>query len=89
MRSERCQAAWASVEFDQTVKGNHGGAVVVRDTDGKKLTCDQGGDLTVGPGRRTCYTGMLIDGPGQTAHAYAYFIFPDGHAEESDPTASS
>lgn len=88
MHSNRCQAAWAQVVFDQPVPGDHGGATLTRDSDGETLTCNQGGDRTVGPGGRTCYTGMFQDGPGHPNHAHAYFIYLDGHAEVSKETAS-
>ncbi len=88
MHSNRCQAAWAQVVFDHLVPGDHGGATLTRDSDGKTLTCNQGGDGTVGPGGRTCYTGMFQDGPGQPNHAHAYFIYPGNRAEVSEKTAS-
>jgi serine/threonine protein kinase len=81
--SVTCHATWALIMFDKPVSQGHGNARVVRTNDGKTFTCNTGGNQAVAPGQTSCYTGMVHDGPTETATAYATFTFPDGHTDTS------
>jgi hypothetical protein len=81
--SVTCHATWALIVFDKPVSQGHGNARVVRTNDGKSFTCDTGGNLAVAPGQTSCYTGMVYDGPAQTATVYATFTFANGRTATS------
>ncbi|GCF10016.1 DUF2690 domain-containing protein [Dictyobacter arantiisoli] len=78
-----CHAAWAKVIFSKPVPHNYGDASIVRNNDGRSYTCNGGGNLEVAPGQTSCYTGMVYDGPAQTASAYASFTFSNGQTDVS------
>jgi len=78
-----CHATWASIVFDKPVSQGHGNASVVRSNDGKSFTCDMGGNQAVAPGQTSCYTGMVHDGPTETATVYATFTLANGHTDTS------
>ena len=69
-----CHAAWAKIVFDKAVpSGASGNAKITRNNDGKSYTCGTGGNKAVAPGQTSCYTGMVYDGPGDTATAYSSY----------------
>lgn len=78
-----CHAAWAKVVFAKPAPNNYGNAEIVRNNDGKSYTCNNGGNKEVAPGQTSCYTGMVYDGPAQTASAYASFTFSNGQTDVS------
>ncbi|GCE05478.1 protein kinase domain-containing protein [Dictyobacter aurantiacus] len=81
--SYTCHAAWAKVVFSQAVPGKYGNAKIVRNNDGATYTCSNGGNGVVALGQTSCYTGMVYDGPTQTASAYASFTFSSGQTDVS------
>ncbi|GHO87916.1 serine/threonine protein kinase [Dictyobacter formicarum] len=81
--SYTCHAAWAKVVFSNPVPKNYGNAKIVRNNDGKYYTCANGGNGVVASGQTSCYTGMVYDGPAQTASAYASFTFSNGQTDVS------
>jgi serine/threonine protein kinase len=82
--SDTCHAAWAKVIFAKTVPTkDYGNAKIIRNNDGKSYTCNQGGNEAVEPGQTSCYTGMVYDGPGKAASAFASFTFSNGQTDTS------
>ncbi|GLV58720.1 hypothetical protein KDH_55500 [Dictyobacter sp. S3.2.2.5] len=81
--SYTCHAAWAKVVFSKPVPSKYGNAKIVRNNDGATYTCSNGGNGVVASGQTSCYTGMVRDGPTQTASAYASFTFSSGQTDVS------
>jgi cytoskeletal protein RodZ len=79
-----CHAAWAKVVFTNAVPTNeYGNAKIFSNTDGEFYTCNQGGNEAVEPGQHSCYTGMVYDGVGKYASAFASFTFSNGQTDTS------
>lgn len=82
--SVTCHAAWAKIVFARPVAASAlGNAKVVRTGDGQTYTCDQGGNQAVAPGQTSCYTGMIYDGPSQSASAYGWYRSASGNSSWS------
>lgn len=74
-----CHAAWGKIVFSKPVAAKAlGNAKVVRTSDGKTATCNTGGNKSVAPGQTSCYTGMIYDGPSETASAYSMYTSSSG-----------
>lgn len=87
--STACKAAWALISFDRTLPDYYyGNAIITRTTDNRQFDCTSGNDI-VYPGQRSCYSGMVDDGPGISAWAAAMDNYNGGPWSELGRTSGA
>lgn len=73
--SPSCHAAWGFIKFTKAMpRGHVGHAQIDRKPDDASQVCEgSGGNGNVKPGEHSCYSGMLGDGPTESATACGFF----------------
>jgi hypothetical protein len=67
--SYSCHAAWAYIQFDNAMPGGYAGDATIVASDHQYSCFDAGGNGEVEPGQHSCYSGMVSDGPWESAFA--------------------
>ncbi|MCK6257360.1 YjfA family protein [Fictibacillus sp. KIGAM418] len=80
--STSCKTAWAKVTITKKATSYYeADARIVRNTDGKALTCDgSGGNGAVNKGQTSCYTGMVYDYAPRKSQAQGKHAIPNSDA---------